>query len=304
MNAFVKKLSLLLAVVTLAGSFAGCNGHTFAKGDPKLLAAKGLSTEMQKENVVVVDMQSAENYAAGHVTGAVNIPVSDIVINVPVKNMLTTKKKIEKLMNKSGISNDTTVLVYDDDKMSAARFLWTMFMFGHEKVMVVDGGVAAVKAAGVPMDTNPVTPAEGSFTAQEPSQNWLATIDEVKTQVNAPNSNVVLLDVRSDEEFAAEGKIPNAVLRNYLTNYYADGTLKNTETTKIDYLQAGIFPEQEIIIYCKTSFRAAPVFLALYEAGYRNLRIYDGAWLEWTSSSDNPIEMPAGGAAPTKKDAS
>lgn len=304
MKAFVKKLSLVLAVVMMAGVLAGCNGHTFAKGEPKLLAAKQLSAEMQKDNVVVVDMQAPEKYAAGHVTGAVNIPADDIVISVPVKNMLTTQKKLEKLMNKSGISNDTTVLVYDDDKMSAARFLWTMFMYGHENVMVIDGGVAAIKQAGVAMDTAAVTPEKGSFSAKEPSQNWLATTEEVLAQVNNPDPNVILLDVRSDEEYMAEGKIPTAIMRNYLKNYYADGTLKNTQTTKIDYLQAGIYPENEIIIYCKTSFRAAPVFLELYEAGYRNLRIYDGAWLEWTLNSDNPVEMPAGGTAPTQKDAS
>ncbi|MEG1943228.1 MAG: rhodanese-like domain-containing protein, partial [Angelakisella sp.] len=101
-----------------------------------------------------------------------------------------------------------------------------------------------------------------------------------------------------------EGKIPTAIMMNYLTNYYADNTLKDVQTTQINYLQAGIDPEDEIIIYCKTSFRAAPVFLELYEAGYRNLRIYDGAWLEWTANSTNPIDRPSGAAAPSNKDAS
>ena len=304
MKPYVKRLSVLLAAVMMAGIFVSCNGHTYAKGDSKLLPAASLSTQMQKENVVVVDMQSPEDYAAGHVAGAVNIPSSDIVIDIPVKNMLTTASKLETVLRASGISNDTSVLVYDSDKMSAARFLWTLFMYGHENVMVIDGGVSAIKAAGVPMDTAAVTPTPGTFTAGSPSQNWLATMKDVQAQVNNPDANVILLDVRSDEEYQTEGKIPTAIMRNYLTNYYADGTLKNAQTTKIDYLEAGIFPEKQIIIYCKTSFRAAPVFLELYEAGYRNLKIYDGAWLEWTSYSDNPIEHPQGSAAPSQKDAS
>lgn len=304
MKAFVKKLSLALALVMLATVFTACNGHTFASGDSKLVSAKDFAAEAQKTGVVVVDMQKEEDYAKGHVAGAVNIPSSDIVISVPVANMLTTSKKLEKLMAKNGISNDTSILVYDNDKMSAARFVWTLFMYGHENVRVVDGGIEALKAAGVSMNTDPVTPQPGTFTAGEPSQNWLATTEDVLAQVNNPNPNVVLLDVRSDEEYLAEGKIPTAIMKNYLTNYYSDNTLKSVETTRINYLQAGIYPENEIIIYCKTSFRAAPVFLSLYEAGYRNLRIYDGAWLEWTSASDRPIDRPSGAVAPSQKDAS
>lgn len=305
MKAIVKRLSLLLVLVMAAAVFTGCNGHTFAKSEKShLLEAKQLTAEMQKDKVVVVDMQSPENYAKGHVTGAVNIPTDEIVISVPVKNMLTTKKKLEKAMNKAGISNDTSILVYDDDKMSAARFMWTMWMYGHEDVTVVDGGIEAVKAANVSIDTAEVVPEKGNFTAGEPLQNYLATTEDVLAQVNSPDSNVILLDVRSDEEFAAEGKIPTAIMRNYLKNYYADATLKSVQTTQIDYLQEKIYPENEIIIYCKTSFRAAPVFLNLYEAGYRNIRIYDGAWLEWTMDSARPVELMQGAAAPSKKDAS
>ncbi len=94
-------------------------------------------------------------------------------------------------------------------------------------------------------------------------------------------------------------------MMDYNTNFFSgDQTFKTTDITKINYLQEGIVPEKEIIIYCQTSLRAAPVFVQLFEAGYRNIRIYDGAYLEWTSNSSNPIEMPAGAAAPAAKDAS
>ena len=95
------------------------------------------------------------------------------------------------------------------------------------------------------------------------------------------------------------------MMMDYNTNFFSsDQTFKSTDITKINYMQAGILPEKEIIIYCQTSLRAAPVFVQLFEAGYRNIRIYDGAYLEWTSNSSNPIEMPEGAAAPAAKDAS
>jgi len=219
--------------------------------------------------------------------------------------MLTSQKKIEKVMGANGISNTTTVIAYDANKMGASRLLWTLFMYGHRDVKVVDGGFNAINAKNLASSTEVPVPAEAVFSAQEPASNWLATQEEVLAQVNAPDDNVILLDVRSTEEYNEAGKVPTSVMMDYNTNFFSsDQTFKSTDITKINYMQAGILPEKEIIIYCQTSLRAAPVFVQLFEAGYRNIRIYDGAYLEWTSNSSNPIEMPKGAAAPAAKDAS
>lgn len=305
MSSFAKKITIFLVLALFTTCLTGCNSHTFAETENSLIvSAKELTDYMGKENVVLVDMQSPEDYGKEHLEGAVNIPTENIVINVPVKNMLTSKKKMESIMSASGISNDTLVIAYDTDKMSASRLLWSLFMYGHENVKVVDGGFEAIKAAG--LSTTDMVPSvtEAVFTAGEPSSEWLVDSSRVLEQVNNPKDNVVLLDVRSDEEYYAEGKIPTSVMMNFTGSFFTDGTFKTTEITKINYLENKIYPEDEIIIYCKTSFRAAPVFVQLYEAGYRNIKLYDGAYLEWSSNSDNPIEMPAGTAAPSKKDAS
>jgi thiosulfate/3-mercaptopyruvate sulfurtransferase len=301
-----RKITIFLAMVMLVSTFAGCNTHQYAETEESLIvSAEELKGYIGKENVVIVDMQSADGYAAGHVEGAVNIQNGDITINVPVNTMLTSAKKMESLMGSKGISNDTLVIAYDTNKMSASRLLWSLFMYGHENVKVVDGGLDAIKAAGITLTTDVPTVTEATFTAKEPSQNWLATKKDVLAQVNNPNANVILLDVRSDAEYYEEGKIPTSIMREYINNFYSvDGTFKSVQTTKIDYLELGIYPEHEIIIFCKSSMRACPVFVQLYEAGYRNIRIYDGAFLEWSSDSTNPIEMPEGTKAPEKNDAS
>lgn len=305
MSSIAKKITIFLVLALFTTCLTGCNSHSFEKTEDSLIvSAKELKDYMGMESVVFVDMQSAEDYGKEHLEGAVNIPTDDIVINVPVKNMLTSKKKMESVMGANGISNDTLVIAYDTDKMSASRLLWSLFMFGHENVKVVDGGFDAIKAAGLSTTDQIPSVTEAVFTAGEPSNEWLVDSSRVLEQVNNPKDNVVLLDVRSDEEYYAEGKIPTSVMMNYTGNYFTDGTFKTTEITRINYLENKIYPEDEIIIYCKTSFRAAPVFVQLYEAGYRNIKIYDGAYLEWSSNSDNPIEMPDGAAAPVKKDAS
>lgn len=305
MGSFAKKITIFsFLAIFAAAMMTGCSSHTFVEGESLLVPAKDLTSYAGQSDVVIVDTRSPEEYAAGHVAGAVNIPTSDIVINVPVKNMLTSKKKIEKVMGSNGISNNTLVLAYDANKMGASRLLWTLFMYGHQKVKVVDGGFDAVESAGIELTTEVPAPAEAVFTAGEPSSNWLATMDEVRAQAENPDPHVILLDVRSFEEYAEVGKVPTSVIIPYETNFFADGTFKTTQITRINYLEEKINPEDEIIVYCQTSMRAAPVFVQLYEAGYRNLRVYDGAYLEWSSNTDNPVEMPAGGAAPVKKNAS
>lgn len=305
MRPCTKKLALFLAFALMALTFSGCASHTFVQTDPSVIVSvQDLPNYIGKEGVVIVDTRSAEDYAAGHVEGAVNIPTDEIVINVPVKNMLTSQKKIEKLMGANGISNSTTVIAYDANKMGASRLLWSLFMYGHRNVKVVDGGFAAISAQGLGSSTDVPTPAEAVFEAHEPSSNWLATQEDVLAQVNAPDQNVILLDVRTAEEYYEAGKVPTSVMIDWSTNFFSDQMFKTTDITKINYMEEGIFPENEIIIYCQSSFRAAPVFVQLFEAGYRNIRIYDGAYLEWTSNSSNPIEMPEGAAAPAAKDAS
>jgi thiosulfate/3-mercaptopyruvate sulfurtransferase len=178
-------------------------------------------------------------------------------------------------------------------------------MYGHENVKVVDGGFEAIKAAGITLTTEVPVITETTFTAKEPTQNWVATKKEVLAQVNNPDSNVILYDVRSEAEYYSDGKIPTSVLREYVEVFRPwNGTFESVETTRIEHLELGILPEKEIIIFCKSSMRACPVFVQLYEAGYRNIRIYDGAMLEWSSDSTNPLEMPEGAQPPKKNDAS
>ncbi|NLI22218.1 MAG: sulfurtransferase [Clostridiales bacterium] len=297
----------LLLLLSSAFSLTACNTSTYAESGKKIvpaMLAEKFAAYLGKDQVTIVDMQSAEAYAAGHVAGAVHITQEDIVINIPVKNMLTSKNKLQKLLSERGIGNDTTLVVYDDNRMNAARFFWTMLMYGNQNVVVVDGGLAALKAAGNTLtDALPaIVPAE--YIAGEKDTAWLATAEDVLAQVNEPDKNTILLDVRTEAEYQASGKVPSSILWDYADNFYKDGTFRTVETTRINYLNQGIRPENSIIVYCQTSMRAAPVFLRLYDAGYRNLKIYDGAYLEWSSNPNYPIDVPSGTVAPSNKDAS
>ena len=221
-----------------------------------------------------------------------------------LQSMLTSKNKIQKLLSASGITPEDTLVVYDDNKMNAARFFWTMLMYGNQNVLVVDGGLSAIRDAGIAMtaDVPAVTPTD--YVAADKDTRWLATAEDVLAQVNEPDKNTVLLDVRTDAEYQADGKIPSSLMWDFANLFYKDGTFKDVQTTRITFVDMGIRPEKNLILYCQTSMRAAPVFLRLYDAGYRNLKIYDGAYLEWSQNPNYPKDIPTGTVAPSQKDAS
>ncbi|HYE08691.1 MAG TPA: sulfurtransferase [Patescibacteria group bacterium] len=291
---------LLFTLIAAMILTSGCSTANAADEGKYIIAAKDLKDYMNKQGVVIVDMQKPEDYAKGHLAGAVNIPMANIVISVPVPNMLAPKEQIEAVLGTKGIGNDTTVLIYDNNNnMEAARLWWTLQVYGHENAKVVSGGINAINAAK--LETNTETPSVASvkYTAKDKNTDIIATIDEVKAQVNQPQKNTVILDTRSDEE-NAEGTIPGSTLINYIENNYNDGTYKSVQDIKILYLENGIKPDKQVIMYCKTSVRAAQTYLAMYNAGYRNLKVYDGAWLEWSAIVGNTTQPTSGSPAPVE----
>jgi thiosulfate/3-mercaptopyruvate sulfurtransferase len=174
--------------------------------------------------------------------------------------------------------------------MNSSRLWWALKIYGHENIKVVSGGITALKVAGAEVTTEVPSITATSYSAKDLNTNMLATIDEVKAQVNTPDKNTILLDVRSEKEYD-EGTIPSSILLNYENNIYNDKTFKSPQDIKIMYLENKIKPSNNIIMFCKTSVRAAQTYLALYEAGYKNLKLYDGAWLEWDADKSLPIQI-------------
>jgi thiosulfate/3-mercaptopyruvate sulfurtransferase len=291
---------LLFTLIAAMILTSGCSTANAADEGHYIIEAKDLKDYMNKQGVVIVDMQKPEDYAKGHLAGAVNIPMANIVISVPVPNMLAPKEQIEAVLGAKGIGNDTTILIYDNNNnMEAARLWWTLQVYGHENAKVISGGIKAINAAKLQTNTETPSVASVKYTAKDKNTDIIATIDEVKAQVNQPQKNTVILDTRSAEE-NAEGTIPGSTLINYIENNYNDGTYKSVQDIKILYLENGIKPEKQVIMYCKTSVRAAQTYLAMYNAGYRNLKVYDGAWLEWSAIVGNTTQPATNTPAPVE----
>lgn len=291
----LSRISLFLLMITIMLMNAGCSSVTFSgEAGTEIIDAKDALKIANEENVVIVDAQNSEAYSEKHVKNSVNISRKDIVINDPVPNILASKEQIEAVMSASGISNDSMVVVYDNNNnMDAARLWWTLKVYGHENIKVVSGGIKALINTGAEISKEVPSITQTNYIAKEKNTEMIATIDDVKSQVNNPDKNVMLIDTRSQEEYN-EGTIPSSILMNYIDNNYNDGTYKSISDIKIRYLEAGLKPENTAIMYCKTSIRGAQTYLALYNVGYRNLKLYDGAWVEWAKDSSLPVQKPSG----------
>jgi len=287
----IKSIFSMVLILLLFLISTGC-GHNYAETGTVIISGKDAVKLIGTSGTVLVDAQKATSYAKEHVAGAVNISRDDIVVTKQVSNMLAPADVIETVMGSRGISNDTQVIIYDDNNnMDAARLWWTLLVYGHTNAKVVSGGLQELSRQGVEITTAAVSAKTAVFKASQANSSLIAALIDVVAQVDDPDDSTVLIDTRSLDEFNA-GTIPGSVLLNYEGNNYQDGTFLSIQNIKLRYKDEDIMPNDTIIMYCKSSIRGAQTFLVLYNAGYRNLKLYDGAWLEWSLDTTRPVQMP------------
>jgi thiosulfate/3-mercaptopyruvate sulfurtransferase len=298
------KILVLVGVVLISAAlFMGC--HPEEQTGEYIIDAEDAITLLQAENTVLVDTQGSSEYKEAHCTGAVNISRANIVVNKPYPNMLAPAKQMEQILSARGISKDSTILIYDNNKnMDAARLWWSLLIYGHDNAKVVSGGFEALKAAGLSVDNKRVAVEPTDYSIETKRSQYVASTGDVKAEVDNPQQDVCIIDTRTTEEFN-DGTIPTSVHIDFSRNNFKDGTYKPVRQIRILYDDYNIEPEDTALVFCKTSIRAAQTFLALYNAGYRNVKIYDAAWIGWSADPSLPVQRPSGErVAPTVQDGS
>lgn len=297
-----RKVVIGILMILVIGVLSSCAVNTSYDGSKNIIEASAALAKASEQGVVFVDARSPEEYAKGHMSTAISLTPSAVSIDTPVPAMLAPREQIESVLSAKGIKPSDTVILYDDNKgVSAGRVWWTLKVYGHEKALIVNGGAAALVNAGAPLSADVFRLTPSTYQAKDADMTMIATYEEVKKISQNPQDGVVLLDVRSDAEFA-EGFIPTAKHRPHTKNLYKDGTFLSARDVRLFYQDLGIRLEDEIILYCKSSYRATQAAALLEEAGFTKVRIYDGAWLEW-EQLEGP-SAPTEPAQPTKSDGS
>lgn len=277
---------IVFCVLLIVMIFAGRANFEFAQTDSFIVSAKD-SQKLIDDGAILVAVCEADEYNTAHINGAINIPMSLLVVNEPYKNMAPSTSQIEEVMSAAGISENDTILLYDNNSnMSAARVQWTLNLYNNFNVKVISGGLTALEGAGFETSEEPMVLDAAEYKTGDKQKKLVVSLAYIKLLIDKPDEKTIIIDTRSAEEYYA-GTIPGAVNIEYKWNNYANGEYKSVRDLQITYLENNITSDMKIIVFCKTSVRAAQTYTALKNAGYEDVRVYDGAWLEY-EAEENP----------------
>lgn len=247
---------------------------------------------------LLIDLRPAEEFARGHLPGAVHLDLWGVSLidtdEAPLKAFMWM---IGHLFSLRGVTPERPVVVYEQDSgIRAARAFWFLEYLGHTNVQVLDGGFGAWARAGKPVTTDCAAPVPSTWHGS-PDPSKLATWRQVFDALGRPDVSIV--DTRSDGEYYGEavrarrgGAVPGAVHLEWTHNLRADGTFKSPDELRAMYLPRGVTPDKEVMTYCQGGYRAAHAYLAFRVLGYTNVRNYTGSWKEWGDRTETPIEQP------------
>ncbi|MFJ8894383.1 sulfurtransferase [Leifsonia sp. NPDC102414] len=242
----------------------------------------------------------AQEYAAGHIPGAVYVDLDTELAGhgLPTdgRHPLPTPEDFQDAVRGWGLDDGDEVVVYDDvSGTSAARAWWLLRHAGFASVRVLDGGLAAWRAAGGALETAANIPERGTATVAYGS---LPTID-ADSAAGFPAAGV-LLDARAGERFRGEvepvdpraGHIPGAVSAPTTENLAADGTLLPADVLADRFAALGVTQDAPVAVYCGSGVTAAHEILALEVAGFR-AALYPGSFSAWSNDAQRPVAMGA-----------
>ncbi len=247
-----------------------------------------------------------EAHRAGHLPGAVYVSLDDDLADPTREGLgrhpLPGRERLQASARRWGLEPDTPVVVYDDAKSTAAaRAWWVLRAFGISNVRILDGGLRAWTAAGLPLETGEPVVAPSSIELPAQTDTGL-TADEAA----AVPSRGVLIDARPADRYAGRnevidprsGHIPGAVSLPTTGNVDAEGRFLNPEALRARFAEVGALGT-EVGVYCGSGIAATHTILALELAGGTG-RLFPGSFSQWAADPSRPVatgDEPGGPAA-------
>lgn len=272
-----------------------------AKGYPDdrfLVDVAWLRAHRDDPDLRLVDARPAAEYAREHIPGATDVDVNAIgTQDTDPAGVEDFNRRQVAALRAAGVGNSSRVVAYDAlSGASAARLVWVLDYYGHDRVHLLDGGLRAWLAAGgeVTAETSPTAP--GDFEAH-PRGEAVATYRDILDRLG--NDDTVILDTRRRSEYLGTearakrgGTIPGAVHLEWLNHLDDAGALRDADTLRDLFAAHGVTPDKEVIPFCGGGYRSAHAYVVLTMLGYPRVRNYLGSWGEWGNRDGLPIEVP------------
>ena len=245
------------------------------------------------------------DFEAGHIPGAVWVDLETQLTGPPGvggRHPLPAVAVFEQAMRDIGVCRDSLVVAYDAaTSQAASRLWWLLTDAGHRNVRVLNGGLAAWRAAGLPTERSEQSttasgpgrpPPRGDFVAHPGHRPQPSAVD-ISTRLETPDA-FTLVDVRAPERYSGDsepidpvaGHIPGAVNLPVTANLHPDGRfLPPAEIARL-YTEAG--GSEAAVLYCGSGISAAQSLLALESAGL-TAAIYPGSWSDWIGDPIRPV---------------
>ena len=271
-----------------------------------LVSADWVAENLSNPSVAIIEVdEDTTLYAQGHIENAITFHWRDDLQD-GLRRDIISKEGFEALLSKSGISNETTVILYGgNNNWFAAYAYWYFKLYGHQDVRLLDGGRKRWELDARPFVTTTPTRTATRYVAKEQDLSLRAFRDEVVAAIGVKN----IVDVRSPAEFSGElaapahlpqeggqvkGHVPSAKNIPWSKAANEDGTFKSDAELKDIYSSAGVDLAKDTIAYCRIGERSAFSWFVLHELlGVANVKNYDGSWTEYGSLVGVPVEIGA-----------
>jgi len=270
-----------------------------------LVSASWLAGELERPDLVILDMRSAEAFDVAHVPGSIHSAYPDAwrTERNGVPWVLPAIADLEAYLSSLGVGNDTTVVLVPEGKDSTEFGVvswpyWVLKYLGHDSVAILDGGWKAWQSdTSRPVEDGPSTPRPAKFTA-DLRPGILISTAEVAAKLGGP---AALVDARPPSQYLGEtksglavraGRIPGAINIPTASLFDADaGRLKSRQDLAAIASAALPDRDQEIITYCNTGHWGSIDWFVLHELlGYSDVKLYEESMAGWTRDPNLPVE--------------
>lgn len=257
---------------------------------PAVVDVEWLRGRLSEPDLVVGDVRGPNAHARGHIPGSRPLVLGSPPPMSDPETVQALASEVGLRLRRHGITGEERLVLYDrGDGVGAMPSAQLAELAGHPRVAVLVGGVAAW---GEELELGPaeLQPVKTTF---EPRLEALPTRDELARRLD--DSSLVLLDVRTEDEFTGrggypcdprQGHIPGARRVGVEELFGAPGRPRPAEEVRalVDLPQ-----DADVVAYCHSGSRSARATLALRAAGY-GARNYAGSWHEWSRHPELPLE--------------